>query len=170
MFTFSCYLLLQTNNLRKVVTYTETPAQQDLMVYLLHSFFVTFFLERPYKTKSQHTPDYLIKTKCNGFWLNRLNKTLIKSSLMYFLIYCGFLNDEKISSEAVAMRCSVKKVLLEISQDSQENTCSRVSLLRETLAQVFSCKFCEISENIFFSEHVWWLLLSVFWKIFLKIK
>ena len=35
----------------------------------------------------------------------------------------------KWSSEAVAQRCSVKKVLLEISQNSQENTCARVSFL-----------------------------------------
>ena len=32
-------------------------------------------------------------------------------------------------SEAVAQRCSVKKVLLEISQNLQENTCARVSFL-----------------------------------------
>ena len=25
----------------------------------------------------------------------------------------------------------------------------------ETLAQVFSCEFCEISKNTFFTEHVW---------------
>ena len=31
--------------------------------------------------------------------------------------------------EAVARRCSVKKVFLEISQNSQENTCARVSFL-----------------------------------------
>ena len=30
-------------------------------------------------------------------------------------------------TEAVIQRCSVKKVLLEISQNSQENTCVRVS-------------------------------------------
>ena len=29
--------------------------------------------------------------------------------------------------EAVVQRCSVKKVFLEISQNSQENTCARVS-------------------------------------------
>ena len=29
--------------------------------------------------------------------------------------------------EAVAQRCSVKKVFLEISKNSQENTCPRVS-------------------------------------------
>ena len=32
-------------------------------------------------------------------------------------------------SEAVARRCSVKKLFLEISQNSQENTCTRVSFL-----------------------------------------
>ena len=25
----------------------------------------------------------------------------------------------------------------------------------ETLAQVFSCEYCEISKNIFFTEHLW---------------
>ena len=30
--------------------------------------------------------------------------------------------------KAVAQRCSVKKVFLEISQNAQENTCARVSL------------------------------------------
>ena len=62
--------------------------------------------------------------------------------------------------EAVAQRCYVKKVFLEISQNSQENTCARVSFLiklqascnfikKETLALVFSCEFCGISKNTF---------------------
>ena len=40
--------------------------------------------------------------------------------------------------------CSVKKVPLEISQNSQENNCAEVSFLikKETLTQVFSCEFC----------------------------
>ena len=53
-----------------------------------------------------------------------------------------------------------KKVYLEISQNSQENTCSRVSfsiklqvffllLKKGTLAQVFSREFCVISKNTF---------------------
>ena len=54
-----------------------------------------------------------------------------------------------------------------ISQNSQKNTCDRVSFLtklqvetcnfikKEILAQVFSCKFCEISKNTFFTEHLW---------------
>ena len=59
-----------------------------------------------------------------------------------------------------------EKVLLEISQNSQENTCARVSFLiklqasacdfikKETRAQVFSWKFREISKNTFFTKHL----------------
>ena len=55
-------------------------------------------------------------------------------------------------SEVVVWRCSVKKLFLEILQNSQKNTCARNSFLiklqaLETLAQVFSCEFCEISKN-----------------------
>ena len=55
------------------------------------------------------------------------------------------------NTKAVVRGCSVKKVFLEISQNSQENTCASVSFLmkKETLAQVFSCEFCEISKNTF---------------------
>ena len=63
-----------------------------------------------------------------------------------------------------------EKVFLEISQNSQEITCARDSSLikvtscyrpeacnvikKETLAQVFFCEFCKISQNTFFSEHL----------------
>ena len=59
-----------------------------------------------------------------------------------------WVNDE-CNRKAVVRRCSVKKVLLEISKNSQENTCASVSLLRKLQAQVFSCEFCEISKEIF---------------------
>ena len=36
---------------------------------------------------------------------------------------------EEAIAEAVVQRCSVKKAFLEISQNSQENTCARVSFL-----------------------------------------
>ena len=53
--------------------------------------------------------------------------------------------------EAVVRRCSVKRMLLEISRNSHENTCARdLFLIKESLAQVFSCEFCEISKNTFF--------------------
>ena len=55
-------------------------------------------------------------------------------------------------SEAVVQRCSVKKMFLKISQNSQENTCGRVSILinLQSLTQVFSREFCGISKNNFF--------------------
>ena len=85
------------------------------------------------------------------------------TSTIYLLLQClcfAF----RLTIEAVVRRCSVKKVFLEISQNSQENTCARVSLLiklqasrnfikQETLPQVFSCEFCETSKNTFFTEH-----------------
>ena len=47
-----------------------------------------------------------------------------------------------------------KKVFLEISQNSQENTFGRLATLlkKETLAQVFSCEFCEIFKDTFFNR------------------
>ena len=62
-------------------------------------------------------------------------------------------------TEAVVQTLSVKKVFLEISQNSQENACAGVSQRPEacnlikvdTLAHVFSCEFFEISKNTFFS-------------------
>ena len=88
--------------------------------------------------------------------------------------YANLLADEKSSfthppsyTEAVVQRCSVKKVLLEISQNSLENACASISFLvrfakllrtsnecnfieKETLALVFSCDLHEISKNTFF--------------------
>ena len=55
----------------------------------------------------------------------------------------------------------MKKGVLRISQNSQENTCVKVSglrtatLLKKRLAQVFSCEFYEIFKNTFFTEHLW---------------
>ena len=60
-----------------------------------------------------------------------------------------------------------KKVCLEISQNSQENTYVRISFLiklqaqvcnfikKETPAKMFSYEFCGISKNTFFTEHLW---------------
>ena len=51
------------------------------------------------------------------------------------------------TSEAVALWCSAKKEFLEISQNSQENTCNLSK--KEALAQVFSYEFYKISKNTF---------------------
>ena len=77
-------------------------------------------------------------------------------------------------TEAVAQRCSVKKVFLEISQNSEENTCARISLLiklqtfrpatslKEILwHRCFLMNFAKFLRTPFFTEHLWWLLLDL---------
>ena len=44
------------------------------------------------------------------------------------------------------LKGSLKKMLWEISQNSQENICAGISFL------VFPCEFCEICKNSFFAE------------------
>ena len=60
-----------------------------------------------------------------------------------------------------------KKALLDISQNSQENTCARASFLmklqfpgcnfikNDTLSQDLSCEFCKICKISFFTDHLW---------------
>ena len=69
------------------------------------------------------------------------------------------------NSEVAVRRCSAKKVVLKISQNSQENTCVGVCLTwnftkKETPTQLFYCEFCEIFKNTFFIKHLRWLLLT----------
>ena len=56
------------------------------------------------------------------------------------------------AAEAVAQRCSVKKVFLEISQKFKgKHPCQSLfaTLLKNRLAHVFSYGFCEIPKNTF---------------------
>ena len=84
---------------------------------------------------------FLIKGNNNAF------------DLIIVTVYSALNVNVKPLTEAVAQTRSVKKLLLEISQNSQENTWARVSILiklqKENLAQVLSCEFCEISKNTF---------------------
>ena len=70
-------------------------------------------------------------------------------------LYTGFL-----VPEAVAQICSVKKVFLEISQNSQENTCARVSFLIKLQDSGLRTPF--------FTEHLqclllWFILVTTTW-------
>ena len=61
-------------------------------------------------------------------------------------------------------------MFLEISQNSLENACAKVSFLiklqKKTVAQEFSCEFCEISKNTFFIEHLRTTASAyLFWKV-----
>ena len=63
---------------------------------------------------------------------------------------------------AVIQKYSVKKVCLEISQNSQENTCARVTLLKMGLwHRCFPVNFVKFLGTPFYIEYVWWLLLNL---------
>ena len=79
-------------------------------------------------------------------------KILVLKNSSIFLLWL-------IKLEAVVRRCSVKNLFLEILQNSQENTCARVSFLTKLQASDLSCDFYKISKNTFFIEHLWTTLL-----------
>ena len=64
-------------------------------------------------------------------------------------------------SEPITRKCSVKNgVLKNFAKFTGEHLYQRLFFKRdffekETLAQVCSCEFCEISKNTFFTEHLW---------------
>ena len=63
-------------------------------------------------------------------------------------------------TEAATKGVLHKKLFLKILQNSQENTCARVSYfnkvacnfikIRDSGTQAFSCEFCEVFKNTFF--------------------
>ena len=67
--------------------------------------------------------------------------------------------------ETVVRKCFVKNVFLEVSKNSQENICARVSSLikLQDSAQVFCCEFTKFLRTPFLQNTSGWLLLH--WPI-----
>ena len=59
---------------------------------------------------------------------------MIKNVFHFMLKALSVLETFKFLTEAVVQRCSVKKVFLEIPQNSQKTTCARVSFLIKSQA------------------------------------
>ena len=104
----------------------------------------------------------------------KLNNPVFSLNHLYFPKYVFLRKTETrfCRGRSSHQRCSIKKVFLEISQNSQESTCARVSFLlkrlwlwdfikKETLTQVFSCNFVKFLRTPFLTEHLRWLLLNV---------
>ena len=99
-----------------------------------------------------------------AFFFTRIGATWIVSAI--FEKICSFFETLVFRAKANAEQSPGQNYLpekfSEISQNSQENTCARVSFLikfqaqacnfikKETLTQVFSCQLCKIFKNTFF--------------------
>ena len=108
---------------------------------------------------------------CANFFMINLN-VIITFMLQLF----NNNRETMLHAEAIVQSCSVKKVFLEISQNSQENTCARVSFLIKLQAsglspttllkkrfwhRCFPVNFVKFLRTLFFTNHLWWLLLCM---------
>ena len=59
-------------------------------------------------------------------------------------VYFGLYEPSSAFTEAVVQRCSVKKVFLEISQNSQDNICVVVSFLIKLQPRCFPVNFAKL--------------------------
>ena len=88
-----------------------------------------------------------------------------------WLLFCEFNLVIMVNTEAATRGVLIKKVFLEISQDSQENTCVRVSFLikkrpahllkKRPWHRCFPVNFVKLLKTPFLTEHIRWLLLSI---------
>ena len=82
-----------------------------------------------------------------------------KSSLSLWKIICY-----RSSHQSCSMKIGVLK---NFTKFTGKHRCQSLFLLscnfikKETLTQVFSCKFCKIFKNTFFTEHLCWLILRL---------
>ena len=103
---------------------------QELSIYFSHSFPYTFLIEGFIGSLSR------LSSYCSPFC-----KYLIQFNPLHLTFPLQSTNPEvgkqfkldrpikSVQSEAVVQRCSVKKMFLEILQNSRENTCAGVSFL-----------------------------------------
>ena len=88
----------------------------------------------------------VLRKRCTSFsklfTCKSLSKKLFAQILINLLFFCKICRTlflrASFNAEAVARRCSIKKVFLEISQNLQENSCSRVSFLMKLQTEVWS--------------------------------
>ena len=99
----------------------------------------------------------MVKVWCYYLWIGIV--ILYYISNWFIRLPITWWNTE--AAKAVVQRCSVKKLFLETSQNSQENTRARVSLFKKRFwHSCFPVKFVKFLRTRFFTEHLWWLLLK----------
>ena len=140
LFDISCVILISksenctVNGTTKQINilWTKRPIEEKTIIILRD------FIKQP-----------VIKGKQNPAFYWRLYDCFFSCLIKAFVKPEDLIRFHHRASEAVAHRCSVKKVFLEISQNSFFRPQARNFIKKETLAQVLSCKSCKISKNPF---------------------
>ena len=99
----------------------------------------------------------------NGLKQNQvMDNTNFKKTIFLIKHRCPLNHRVKQSFRNSHHRCSERKgVLRNFTKFTVKHLCQSLflnkvtGLIPVTLAQVFSCEFCEISKNTFFTEHFW---------------
>ena len=88
---------------------------------------------------------------CFRMFVNTISKSKrrfnVKPSTFYFCMKTKKLADFQICISVHLIFLRFRKVIFRLQ------ACNFIQ--KETLAQVFSCEFCEIFKNTFFTEHLW---------------
>ena len=148
--------------MREGLTASLYTFQATILVIIFWHFLIISL-----RSESPKVKRYLISRITNLFHLSRYPlvdfcRQKRHFSRQKYLIMENIKKTPQIKSEAVVQRCSVNKVFLEISPNSQENTCAGVSftLLKKRLwHRCFPVNFVKFTRAPFFIEQLWWLLL-----------
>ena len=105
---------------------------------------------------------------------NQMVTGALGQAVMSAAVHSGSLNRKWFSIRFIQKRrrwrCSVKKgVIRNFAKFTGKHLCQKLFFKKESLAQVFSSEFCEISKNTFFTEHVW-TTASVFIMKYFKVQ
>ena len=152
---------------------------QNQMFFPIAPYSELYFLARNWSIELRITIIYN-----RGFFQKLLSLryfTKAATSRCYVKNQClGVLAWEFVVLEAATKGVLSKKLFLKIPQNSKKNTCASLfsnkvaknsysnflnKVEKQILAQVFSCEFCEIFKNTFFTEHLWATISEVLWIV-----
>ena len=100
-----------------------------------------------------------------NLWFYNVFRGYKKTSVVWNRLSNQVLIEIAVAVDGVVQGCSVKEVFFKNSQNLQGNTCAEACnfIKKETMAQLFSCEFCEIFENKVFYRTP--LLASSVWYV-----
>ena len=117
---------------------------------------------------SEKTKIFIITSKCLNFFNNTATASWVAHVIRDFLTcyswsyYSSKVNcfqqtppTEVAAGDILQKSCSLKFLKVHRKIPVSESFIKRNFIKKKTLAQVFSCEFCEIYKDAFFTKHLW---------------